>query len=159
MHAAPDVGDAGVGQGEIWIELDGFLIHGESVFELTLAKIIAGAQIEVVGLRIGGGLLGDDFFFLRGKLDFERFGDAERDFFLNGKDIFHLAIVAFGPDGMARFAFDELGGDAETISGAADGTFEDVHGAEFFADLWRGDGLIAKLQHFRAWKNFQAGDF
>jgi hypothetical protein len=154
-----NVGDAGVGQGEIWIEFDGFLIHGESVFELALAQIIASAEIKVVGLRIGSGLLSDDFFFLRGKLDFESFGDAERDFFLNGEDVFHLAVVAFGPDGMAGFTFDELGGDTEAIAGAADGTFQDVHCAEFFADLRRGDGLIAKLQHFGTRKNFETGDF
>ena len=63
-------------QCKVRILLDGLFIHGQSVFELALAEIVAAAQEEIIGLGIYGGLARNDFFFLRGKGDFEGFGDA-----------------------------------------------------------------------------------
>ena len=50
-------------------------------------------------------------------------------------------------------------GDAHTITGAADGAFEDVRSAKLLADLLGRNGLIAEREHFRAGKNFQLLDF
>jgi hypothetical protein len=150
VHAAPDVGHASVSKSEFFVELDGFFVHRDGIFKLALAQIIAPAQEEIVSLRIVGGLARDDFFFLRRERDFQGLGDAERDFFLNGEHVFHLTVIALGPDGMARAAFDELRGDTQAIAGSPDGPFEDVHGAELFADLRCGDRLVAEGKHFRA---------
>ena len=70
-----------------------------------------------------------------------------------------MAVVAFCPDGVTRGTFDELRRDAKTIPSSSDGTFEDVHRAEFFADFRSSDRFVAKLQHFRARINFKARDF
>src|SRR5262249_5229482 len=114
---------------------------------------------EVVSLRVRGRLLGDDFFFLRRKCNLERFGDAQGDFFLDGEDVFHLPVVALGPNGMTRGAFHELRGDAKPRAGPTNGAFEHVHGSQFFADLRRGDRLVAEGEHLGAWIDFEASDF
>ncbi len=112
---------------------------------MALPEIVSAAEEEVISLRIHRGFAGNDFFFLRGERDFERFGNAKRNFFLNREDVFHVTIVALGPYRMARGAFDKLRGDAQAVSGAANRAFEYVHGAEFLADFWSGDRLIAEL--------------
>src|SRR4029077_6570407 len=120
VHAAPDMRDAGISQSKIRILLDGFFVHRKRVFELALAKVVSAAKKEVVGLRIYGGLARDHLFFLRRQRDLERFGNAQRNFLLNSEYVFHVAVVAFGPDGMAGRTLHELCCDAQAVSGTAD---------------------------------------
>ena len=154
-----EVGDAAVGQREIRVELDGLLEHLQAVIVIFAAGVISATQIKVVGLRIFGGFARDGFFFLRGQRDAQSLGDAARDFFLNGENVFELAVVALGPDGMAGGGFHQLGGDAHPAARTADRTFEDVSCAELLADLLGGDRFVAEGEHFGARKNLQLGDF
>src|SRR5207248_7135493 len=147
MHAAPDMRNAGVSQRKIGILLDSLIVHRKGVLELTLTQIISAAKKEIIGLWVYGGFARDDLFFLRRERDFQSFSDAERDFLLNRKHVFHVAVVTFGPDGMASGAFDELGSNAETVASATDGAFKDVHGAKLFADFGSGYRLVTELQH------------
>src|SRR5262245_38755791 len=95
-----------VSQSKIGVLLDRFLIHRQRVFELALPQVVSAAQEKIIGLWIYGGLSPDDPFFLRRKRYFQRLRNAQRDLLLNREDIFHVAVVAFGPHGMAGGALD-----------------------------------------------------
>src|SRR6202034_3253966 len=59
-----EIGDARVGQGEIRVELDGLLEHLQGVLDIFAVRVVSAAKVEIVGLRILGGLARDEFFFL-----------------------------------------------------------------------------------------------
>ena len=86
-------------------------------------------------MQIFGGLDGDGFAFLGRQGDAQSLGDFSRDFVLYFEDVLHFAVVAFGPQREIGVGVDELGVDAQAISGAAQAASQDVGGFQLLADL------------------------
>ena len=61
--------------------------------------------------------------------------DRPGNLVLNSEDVLQLAVVTLRPTVSAGNSIDELGADADAITGAADAAFEDVAHAELAADL------------------------
>src|SRR5579859_2774111 len=144
--------DACMRQGKIWIELDGLLEHLQCIVHIFAARVASAAKVKIVGLRVFRRLSRDGFFFLRRQSDAQSLRDAASDFFLNGEDIFQLAVVAFRPNGMPRGGFHQLRGDAHAVARAADGAFEHVGSAEFLGYLLRRHWFVAEGEHFERGK-------
>ncbi len=154
-----EMGNSGVGQGKVLVELDGLLEHLQGIVHIFAAGVAAAAEIKIIGLGIFGGFDTNDFFFLRSEGNAQGVSDAASDFVLDGENVLKLAIIALGPNGMPGGTLDQLCSDAQAVSGAANCAFKDEGGAKLLADL-RGVGrLVAESKHFRARKNLQLGDF
>ena len=69
--------------------------------------------------------------------------DHADDVVLHGKDILDLAVIAFGPQIVAGFRFDQLDGNAELRARAPDAAFHHIMHAEFTSDLAHIHGLSA----------------
>ena len=133
-----DVGDAGIGEREVRIERDGALEHLQRELEILPrqpARVALAAQVEVVGLQVLGRLGGERLLLLRRERDAQRLGDLARDLVLHLEDVFHLAVVALGPEREVGARVDELRVDAQPVAGAPQAAGEHVGGAELLADL------------------------
>ncbi len=54
---------------------------------------------------------------------------------LNREDVLEIAVVALGPDMVAAFGLDELGGDAHPVPGLAHAALDDVIDTQLAPDL------------------------
>src|SRR6202000_2877142 len=88
-----------------------------------------------------------------------RFGDFAGDFVLDFEDVFHFAVIAFGPHREIGARVDQLRGDAKTVAGAAQAAGQNVSGTQLLANLlWR-HLLVAERQNGRARVGVQSADF
>src|SRR6185437_10482149 len=100
-----EIRDAAMRKSEIRIELDRLLEHLQAIIYILAACVASSAQVKIVRQRIFRGLARHGFFFLRRKSDTQSLGDAPGDFFLDGKYVLQLPVVALGPDGMSCRGF------------------------------------------------------
>src|SRR5215469_8252952 len=80
--------------------------------------------------------LGDNQFQL------ERECDPASNFALQLEKVGDFVVEAFGPQMRGGCSVDQLGIDADTISGASKAAFEHITHTEFAADLLGVDGLV-----------------
>src|SRR5215472_9860854 len=86
--------------------------------------------IEALGrLTLAADILG------RVKLGLDRRHDPLGNLVLHREDVAEVAVVAFGPDVIARLGLDQLGSYAQPIAALPDTAFEDITHAELAADL------------------------
>ena len=109
------IGHAGVGQRVRRVHFDGALEHLAGVLETFLAvlvKELAAAQVVFVGVDVSGRNPGQATLHLIAEDNLQLLGDGFGDVVLDGEYVFHLAIVAFGPEVVAVADFHQLCGDA-----------------------------------------------
>jgi len=125
-QAVIEDGQSSVGGSVAWIVgeslLERFFRFRETLGVVTLIPV-ESFQIILEGLDVPGAGLRAGEFYLQGVRDRLRY------FILDSENIVHLAVVAFGPEMGFVGDSDELGGDANAISGAAHAAFE--NGAHF----------------------------
>ena len=113
-------------------------------------------KIEIVGLQVFRGLVGQSLEFLRRKRHAQRLGDLARHFVLHFENVLHLAVEALRPQRKIGVRVHELRADAQARAGAAQSAGEDVSRAELLADLRGSHRLVAKGQHGGAGKGVQS---
>lgn len=130
--------EAGVGRGEIGVELDRALeqvarfqvaFPGEETF------LPAASQPQIVGLGAAGQPVGQPFFLIGRQLDRQLANDLRPDFVLQIEDILLFPIIAFGPDVMSGNCVDQLNIDADPTAGLADAALKHETDTQFASDL------------------------
>src|SRR5690348_6756735 len=121
-HQAP-------GAGIFWIELDSAASDAGNEFQLLDVAPIAGdpvfsrQQVVIVGVDILRPAPLYCPFLLRKQLDFQSVDDRLRNLVLDRKNVGEIAVVAFGPDVIARGPIDQLRRYANAASCLADAPF------------------------------------
>ena len=147
------IGDAGVSARVAGIHHDGAGEHlaGElKSFAAKLVEELPPAQIIIVSLDVGRGRLLDGALFGFRQHHLEGFGDALRDFILDGEHILKLAVVALRPHGAGGAGFDQARRDAQALARAPKAALEDVSGVQFAPHVRRAHRLVAISEHRRA---------
>ena len=127
------LGDAGVGAREPGVELDGLYEQapGEPVGVLgALIEELPAAQIELIGVHVGGRRPGDRLRLARQQPDPQRCDDAAGDLVLDGEHVGEHTVVALGPQIPARGRVGQLRRDPDPVPGPADAALEDVAGTQ-----------------------------
>src|SRR5271165_6735763 len=101
----------------------------------VFAKLREGAQIEIVGIEALGRLAGRPLDFRLAELRFNRADDAARYLVLQLEDVVEHAVEAVCPDVSPSRRVDQLAGNAHTVTGLADASFEHIAHPEFTSDL------------------------
>src|SRR5256885_10947120 len=108
-------------------------------------------EIEHVRFRIDRTTLGDGCAGSGVNSHSEPFGDAARDFILDGDNVAKIAIKRLGPDVVAVGGVNKLRSNADLLAGLANTTFEQHRHAQDFSDFARilvptleGEGGIAR---------------
>ena len=161
MILGANIGDSGISQSEIRIQNDCVLEHLEREFQilpLQTAGVALATQVEVVGLEIFGWFRRDGFLFLRGQRDPQCLGDLAGDLVLHLENIFHLAIIALGPDRKIGAGVHQLRIDAQAAAGAAQAACQDVSRSQLLPNLCGGHLLVPVREHSRAREDVQAPD-
>jgi hypothetical protein len=86
------------------------------------------------------------------------FGDLLRDFTLEGKYVFQIAIVRFRPDVRIGASVDHLGIYVKPRPGFPDASFQHVRYAQRIADLAR-VVVVTILHNTRSADDLEIGDF
>src|SRR5438874_10209289 len=125
------------GEREVWIARNGLPVPGSRLVErLRLQRTIGQAflvlalQKEVVSSRVLCWSSRERAGFRRGKFRLERIGDLLRDLALHGKDIFHLAVVRFGPEMRIGASVDQLHVNAHFVGGLLHTAFQNGRDSE-----------------------------
>ena len=160
VHRA-GVGAGGVGQGEAGVQGHRVFEHLQSELDVLAGlapRVAFAAQVEVVGLQVFRGLVGQGLQFLRGKRHAQGLGDLAGHFVLYFENVLHLAVEALRPERKIGARVHELGADAQAGAGAAQGAGEDIRRAELLADLRRSHRLVAEGQNRGTRKGVQSAD-
>src|SRR5207247_1993374 len=106
----------------VGVNFDGPLEHLLRELESFAPKLVeelAAAQIIIVRLDVHRRRFADRFFLGLRQSQLERHGDAVRNFVLDGEHVFHLPVVALGPERVPGSGLYELRSNAQPIRGAA----------------------------------------
>src|SRR6185437_9269890 len=93
-------GDAGVGEGIVWIKRDGLVIADDGPGETVFGKRVpveAPAQVSLVGLRVVCAALGKSDAFVAGQMRNDCFGYIRGDRIFQAEYVSKLLIKLSGP--------------------------------------------------------------
>src|SRR5205823_3672597 len=116
------------------------------IADIARDAVLPRHQIELVCLGIVGPALLDRLLLLGQELQLQRLDNRLRDFVLEGKYVFEVAIVALGPDVAPRRAIDQLRCDPHSSARLPYTALEDVANLELPRDLRHIDMLALERE-------------
>ncbi len=131
------IGEPGVGRRVAAVLLDGLLEISDRLSDSLLGALVPGVtafEVEPVGLEVLGVALGSGLGKIGEGSRPQGGHDGAGDLLLNGKDVRKGPIVARGPEQAAVVGGAQLGRDAQPVTRATHGAFEDPGGAQQGAD-------------------------
>ena len=111
-----------------------------------------------MGVHVLRPAIGDQGFFRLAECNLQRGYNLLRDVVLNLENVREFAVVALGPEVPAARGFDELGGNANPVTGLTNTAFEGELNAEFAAYVWDTECLVLVDECRIARDDEQSGD-
>ena len=130
----------GIGWGVVRIFLNRILkilLRPHHVFRCVPVGVSAASQVGFVDFRIHGSGGGEARLLLRRQLDRNLARNVSSDFPLHDEDIPLVEFIAFSPQMAFRHRLDQVGRDANFVSGAEHSAFEQRIYLEFLRNLWQ----------------------
>jgi hypothetical protein len=128
---------------------------GLEVLQALPAQVSAGAELELIGVRIPRYPDGPDGSVQPG---LQRVGDGIGDLGLDREGVDHLAVVGLGPEMEAVPDADQLGGHPQVLALPPHAAFHHVGHAQPPADLAQVFILVLEIERRRAPGDLQVGD-
>ena len=96
----------------------------------ALAAQLLAAEIELVGVDVGGRRLAERVLLARQQLDLQHLDDAAGDLVLHREHVREHPVEALGPQILAGIRVDELRREADPLAGLAHAALQDVAHAQ-----------------------------
>ncbi|NIP58169.1 MAG: hypothetical protein GWM92_05320, partial [Gemmatimonadetes bacterium] len=115
---------------------------------VAAATVLLSPDVEVVGLQVVGGALGDPGLLLRGELGLERPGDPTGQLALDLEDVLGAQppVVGLGPEVFVGGGVDELGVHPDPVAGPLHAALHHGGHAQLGGDLPHALGRVPVLQ-------------